>query len=115
MSKPITVERGLELSIITMLVGDILFVAGLSDALHWVMSLGGWGFWAGGLGILMSLVGTVWLIFILLRIKKFKLLMTEKSKAVFVRALDDLEYTAWQLPSKYAQLVDEKKSQMGVK
>jgi hypothetical protein len=115
MPKPTTVERGLELSILLTVVGIVLFVDGLSDAMGWWVSLGGWGFWSGGVGIILILVGSIWLGTVLMLRKKFNVLIVENSRAAFVRALDELEYTAWRLPSKYDTMVFEKKKDMGVK
>jgi len=114
MPKPINVERGLELSVLITVLGAFLLFLGISDALDWAVDLGGWGFYAGAVGVISIIVGVIWLLSILQRIKKFGVLM-EKSKAVFVRTLDDLEYTAWRLPSKYDDLLLKKKRDMGVK
>lgn len=115
MSKPVSVERGLELSVIAVVAGAALFIIGLSDALGWFIDIGGWGFYSGAAGVLFLIIGTVWLISILQRIKNFRRLMLEKSKAGFVRSLDDIEYAAWRLPSKYDALLMQKKRDMGVK
>jgi hypothetical protein len=115
MPKPINVERGLELSVLITVLGAFLLFLGISDALDWAVDLGGWGFYAGAVGVISIIVGVIWLLSILQRIKKFGVLMEEKSKAVFVRTLDDLEYTAWRLPSKYDDLLLKKKRDMGVK
>ena len=115
MSKPLSVERGLELSLVMNVVGIILLFFGLSDVLGWPIDLGGWGFWSGGVGIILLIVGIIWSVSIIQRMRRFRVLMTEKSKAVFVRSLDDLEYMAWRLPSKYDLMVMQKKGDMGVK
>jgi len=115
MSKPLTVEKGLELSLILTAVGAAFLLIGLSDAMGWWFELNGWGFYLGAVGVLSLLVGVIWSISIVQRVRKFKLMMMEKSKAAFVRSLDDLEYTAWRLPSKYDVLVMKKKNEMGVK
>jgi hypothetical protein len=115
MSKPMKVERGIELSVLLVVLGSVLFLLGISDALGWLVDLGGWGFYTGGAGLLSLIVGAVWAFSILQRMKRFAVLMEEKSKAVFVRSLDELEYTAWRLPSRYDALLSEKKREMGVK
>ncbi|MCX6651685.1 MAG: hypothetical protein NT131_08560 [Methanomassiliicoccales archaeon] len=115
MSKPITVEWGLEISIILTAFGAVLLLGGLSDALDWWLDLGGWGFWVGGTGIVLLLVGLIWLIGLILRRQQFNELIVESSRAAFVKSLDELEYTAWRLPSKYDVKVIEKKKDMGVK
>jgi hypothetical protein len=115
MPKPITVERGLEISILLTAIGVVLFVDGLSDAMGWWVSLGGWGFWSGGLGIVLVLVGSIWFGTIAKLRAKFERMIVEKSRAGFIRNLDELEYTAWRLPSKYDERVFEKKKDMGVK
>ena len=115
MPKPINVERGLELSVLTSVLGAALLIIGISDALDWTVDLGGWGFYAGAAGVISLIVGVIWMLSIVQRMRRFNLLMEEKSKAVFVRSLDDLEYTAWRLPSKYDELLSEKKKKMGVR
>ncbi|OPX58965.1 MAG: hypothetical protein A4E29_01411 [Methanomassiliicoccales archaeon PtaB.Bin134] len=115
MSKPVTVEWGLEISAVMTVSAVVLLLIGLSDVLEWWFDLGGWGFYLGAVGILLLIVGVIWFASILNRIKRFKVLMLEKSKAAFVRSLDDLEYTAWRLPSKYDSMVMEKKREMGVR
>lgn len=115
MSKPINVERGLEISVLTSVLGVTLLFLGISDALDWVVDLAGWGFYAGAAGVIMVIVGVIWSFSILQRMRRFRILMGEKSKAVFVRTMDDLEYTAWRLPSKYDELLLEKKRDMGIR
>ncbi len=115
MSKPINVERGLELSVLTSVLGAVLLFVGISDALDWSVDLGGWGFYAGAAGVISLIVGVVWMFSIVQRMRRFSVLMEEKSKAVFVRSLDDVEYAAWRLPSKYDELLAKKKRDMGIK
>jgi len=115
MPKPINVERGLELSVLMTVLGAVLLFLGISDALDWAMDLKGWGFYAGAVGVIALIVGVIWMISIIQRMKRFDVLMEEKSKAVFVRSLDDIEYAAWRLPSKYDELLVKKKKEMGVK
>jgi len=115
MPKPITVERGLEISVILTLIGAALFLEGLSDAFGWWWDLGGWGFWTGAVGIVLLLIGVIWLVMVVMRRQRFQELIVEKSKALFVRNLDELEYTAWRLPSRFDTEVVEKKKDMGVK
>jgi len=115
MSKPINVERGLEISVLLTIISAVLLLLGISDALDWSVDLQGWGFYTGAAGAIGVMVGAIWMISIVQRMKRFRILMEEKSKAVFVRSLDDLEYTAWRLPSKYDELLIKKKREMGVK
>ncbi len=115
MSKPFNVERGLELSLLMTVLGAALLLLGISDALDWAVDLKGWGFYAGFVGVIALIVGVVWIISIFQRMKRFGTLLEEKSKAVFVRSLDDIEYAAWRLPAKYDELLAKKKKDMGVK
>jgi len=115
MPKPINVEWGLELSILVSVLGAVLLFVGISDALDWMVDLGGWGFYAGAAGVILLIVGVIWALSIVQRMRRFGVLMEEKSKAVFVRSLDDVEYTAWRLPSKYDELLAEKKREMGIR
>ena len=115
MPKPINVERGLEISVLTTVLGAALLFMGVSDAMGWAIDLGGWGFYAGAAGVIMLIVGVVWLISIIQRMRRFDVLIEERSKAVFVRNLDEIEYTAWRLPSKYDEILSKKKQNMGVR
>ncbi|HOE52620.1 MAG TPA: hypothetical protein PKO24_03175 [Methanomassiliicoccales archaeon] len=115
MSKPLTVEWGLEIAVSLIVLGAVLLIVGILDVLHLYLDLGGWGFYSGAVGVLLLIVGIVWMVSILQRMRKFKLLVQEKSKAVFVRSLDELEYTVWRLPSKYDALLLEKRREMGLK
>jgi len=115
MSKPINVEKGLELSVLMTVLGAVLLFLGISDVLDWVVDLRGWGFYTGAIGVLSLIIGMIWMITIVKRMKKFDLLIQEKSKAVFVRELDEIEYTAWRLPVKYEERLAQKKKEMGVR
>ena len=103
------------MSVMTSVMGAVLLFMGLSDVMGWWIDLEGWGFWSGGVGVLIFIVGIIWMVSIVQRIRKFHILMAERSRAVFVRKLDEIEYTAWRLSSKYDRLVSEKKVEMGVK
>jgi hypothetical protein len=115
MPKPINVEKGLELSILMTVLGAVLLFIGISDALDWAVDLGGWGFYAGSAGVIAVIVGVIWALSVVQRMRRFDVLIQEKSNAVFVRSLDDIEYTAWRLPSRYDELLANKKKEMGVK
>jgi hypothetical protein len=41
--------------------------------------------------------------------------MEEKSKANFVRKIDDVEYLAWKLPLKFEERLSAKKKELGIK
>ena len=92
-----------------------MLIIGLSDALGKNFSLDGWGFWIAAPGVVIMLWGLVWLFYYRGNVDKFEEMVAEKSKANFVRNLDDLEYITWRLPSKYDQRLAEKKKEMGVK
>lgn len=115
MTKPISVERGLEITLLLVLSGAMLLFVGISDALDWSLDLDGWGFYPGSAGVILLVVGVFWMASIIKRMRRFKSMMKERSKALFVRSLDELEYTAWRLPSKYDVLLSEKKREMGLK
>ena len=115
MSKPFDVERRQALSIILALIGTTMFIIGLSDALGTDFSLDGWGFWIAAPGVIVMLWGLIWLFYYRANVDKFEAMITEKSKANFVRNLDDLEYVTWRLPSRYDERLVEKKKEMGVK
>lgn len=115
MTKPISVERGLEITLLLVLSGAMLLFVGMSDALDWSLDLDGWGFYPGSAGVILLVVGVFWMASIIKRMRRFKSMMKERSKALFVRSLDELEYMAWRLPSKYDVLLSEKKREMGLK
>lgn len=116
MSKPFTVQHVMPLSLACLVVGAIMTVVGALAL--WKSYLGGlnsWGFWIALIGGIVLLVGIVWFGTYRANVKKFNKLMEEKSKAAFVKNLDDIEYLAWRLPLSYEDRLRAKKKDFGVK
>jgi hypothetical protein len=116
MAKPMLVERVEPLSFSILFLGLILtFVGiyistatGLDDLKDWVFVL-------LPLGLLLSVIGGVWFLKFLLDLGKFRSYLQEGSKAALLRNLDDVEYLAWKLPSRYEEELAAKKRELGIK
>jgi hypothetical protein len=68
-----------------------------------------------GIGAILLLIGLIWFWIVAANRRKFNKLMEEKSKAAFVKKLDDVEYLAWRLPMRYEERLKDKKKQFGIK
>jgi hypothetical protein len=115
MAKPLAVERAMELSASMTLVGVVLAVIGLSGITTGTSSFGGWSMWALVAGFIIFAFGLYWLAGFLRNLRDFKKLIEEQSKATFIKELDDVEYLAWKLPTRYEEELQEKKKRLGVK
>jgi len=116
MSKPFTVQHAETLSVVILVIGVAIFVVGLLDLLNMrFVEVGTWGYWLLGIGAVLLLIGSIWLITYRLSVKKFNKMMEEKSKANFVRKMDDVEYLAWKLPLKFEERLSAKKKELGIK
>ncbi len=116
MSKPFTVQHAGEISAGILVVGIALFVMGLLDLLDvQFVEVGAWGYWLLGIGAALLIVGIVWVLSYRLSVNKFEKMLEEKSKANFVKKLDDAEYLAWKLPLKFEEQLMSKKREFGVK
>jgi len=115
MPKPVLIEHAGELYLATVVVSGFVTVVGLADLTTQSLGLGGWAYWMVIGGMLAFLVGLYQFATHLRDLRDFNALMTEESKANFVRSLDDVEYLAWKLPSKCEERLMEKKKQFGVK
>ncbi len=116
MAKPFLVERAASLSAAVLLVGllltmvgsYLLSVEGLEDSR-------GWSYWLIPSGVILALIGVFWMAKLNLTIRKFRILIKERSKATFVKNLDEIEYLAWRLPSAYGDELAAKKREFDVK
>ena len=116
MSKPFTVERAGVLSTGLVLAGIVMVIISLADLFgNSFKQLGAWGYWVLGIGAVLLLIGIIWTVSYRNNIRKFRKLMEEKSKAAFVKKLDDIEYLAWNLPMKYEKELIAKKKEFGLK
>lgn len=116
MSKPLTVERAGMLSLAMVLAGIVLMGVSIADLYgDSFTELGAWGYWLLAGGAVILGIGVFWVISYHRHIRKFRKLMEEKSKAAFVKKLDDIEYLAWILPMKYENELGAKKKEFGLK
>jgi len=116
MSKPFTVQHAPLLSLAILAAGAVMLIVGTLDLLgNYFLEIGAWGFWLAGIGGVMLLVGAIWFVSYRLNVRKFNKLMEEKSKALFVKRLDDVEYLAWRLPVSYEDRLATKKKEFGIK
>jgi hypothetical protein len=116
MARPIYVEHAAFVSSAFTVLGIIALFLGIIDYTNpEIFSIGGWGFYLIALGLLSLLIGVLMLYSYVKKIKEFNKLMKVKSKKEFCAIKDDLEYTAWRLPSKFDGKVAEKKKEFDVK
>jgi hypothetical protein len=116
MSKPYTVQHAPALSLVILGAGAVMLIVGLLDLLgDYFIEVGAWGFWLVAIGAVMVLIGAIWFATFRINVRKFNKLMKEKSKAIFVKQLDDVEYLAWKLPATYEDRLGVKKKELGVK
>jgi hypothetical protein len=109
------VERAIELSALMTFVGIALAVISLTDISTGTAGLGAWSYWMVVVGLIVFAFGIYWLAGYLRSVRDFKRLIEEKSKATFVKDLDDIEYLAWKLPIRYEDELAEKKKRLGMK
>jgi hypothetical protein len=110
MARPFYVEYAAPVSIALIIGGIIGTILGMIDFLYSEMfDIGGWGFYLLGLALLSLIVGIFMLWGFVKRVRHLKKLLLVKSKKELLSVLDDLEYTAWRLPSKYDKDVSQKK------
>jgi len=114
MGKPLMVERAP--LFFTLLTAAGLLMGAISAWIILASStvLGGWEYWILVLGVICLLAGIWWMVSYLSRVSKFHHLMSEESKAAFIRKLDELEYLAWRLPGEYERRLDERKRELGI-
>lgn len=115
MAKPFAVERALELSASMTLIGVILAAISLADIIAGTTGLGGWSYWTVIVGLIVFAFGLHWLAGYLRNVRDFKRILEEQSKAAFVKDLDDAEYLAWKLPTRFEDELFEKKRRFGMK
>jgi ABC-type siderophore export system fused ATPase/permease subunit len=116
MSKPILVERAKILASLFLIAGVVFSAIGIfgltsSD----ILKLGDWNYWLAMLGVPLLLIGIIWLWIHLARVREFHKALMEKSKASFLKTMDDTEYLAWRLPVKYEKELEAKKAEFKIK
>lgn len=116
MARPIYVEHAALVSSALTVLGVIALVLGVVDYTNpEIFTIGGWGFYLLLLGFISLLVGVLMLYSYMKKVRSFNKLMKVKSRKEFTAIVDDLEYTAWRLPSKFDAKVAEKKKEFDLK
>jgi type VI protein secretion system component VasK len=125
MKKRIFREYILPINIVILAIGILLLTMGtiwiwfnglkLNGFTDLVYLIGGYNYWLFGIGII--LVGiAIWYIFDFYRKKKFLLeeIKTDK-RSEFIKKHLELEETVKYLPSKYKEMLEEKKKELRIK
>ncbi len=114
MAKPITVEKAPHLFSMLIFLGVVIGALS-APALFSSYELGGWSYLLFPVAVLLAIVGILWMIGYLSKVQRFYDLIDENSKAAFLKKLDDVEYLAWRLPSKYEDILVWKKRELKIK
>ena len=113
MSKPFYQERVLEIAAVTTVAGTALTILGLLDVTdRGSIDLYGWGFYLLIGGVILLATGIYWMYSFRKMDRRFKHLMEERSKANVIKYLDEMEYIAWRMPTRYEERLYEKKKSM---
>jgi len=116
MARPFYIEHATSFNGGITVLGAIIFAMGILDfTVTDVLNIGDWGFYFIGIGFVLLLAGLLLVYAYVKRVRSFNKLMLCKSKKEFASIRDDLEYTAWRLPSKFDAKVAEKKKELDVK
>ncbi|OPY33870.1 MAG: hypothetical protein A4E32_00608 [Methanomassiliicoccales archaeon PtaU1.Bin124] len=116
MARPFYVEHEYPLSWAFLGIGVVTLVLGIIDFTDpKTFDIGMWGFYLLLIAIICLMVGIIMLYSYTKRVREFNRLMKVKSRKEFIAVLDDLEYTAWRLPSKFDAKVAEKKKEFDMK
>jgi len=115
MPKPFMVERGSTISAGLLILGLALLMVGAVG----ILDPDNLGMGTGApflliVGVLLLSIGIAWMGAYLSRVKKFHVLLSENKKATFIRNLDEVEYLAWKLPTRFEMELAERKRKMGV-
>ncbi len=115
MPKPFLVEHALELAIGVIVLGAVLSIVSLMEFTFQNTPLGNWADWTIVVGLIAFLVGLYLLASFLRLAASFDQHMKTESRAEFKRDLDEVEYLAWRLPSRYERRLSKKKEDLGIK
>jgi hypothetical protein len=116
MSKPFLTERAPILAILFLIVGLVLSALGIIGLTSQdIANAGDWDYWLAMVGVPLLLIGVIWLWVYLARVRQFRKTLQEKSKANFLKGMDDTEYLAWRLPMKYEKELEAKKAEFNIK
>ncbi len=116
MGKPFLTERAQILASIFLVGGLVLSALGIlgltSDDM---LKLGDWNYWLVMIGVPLLLIGLIWLWMFLARVREFRKALQEKSKATFLKSMDETEYLAWRLPMKFEKELEAKKAEFNIR
>jgi hypothetical protein len=116
MTKPFLTERAPLLASLFLIGGLVLSALGIIGlTTNDVLNLGAWDYWLAMVGVPLLLIGIIWLWIYLARVKQLRKALQEKSKANFLKAMDETEYLAWRLPTKYEKEIETKKKEFNIK
>jgi hypothetical protein len=116
MGKPFLTERAHLLASTLLIAGLVLSAFGiLGLTSNDMLKFGDWNYWLAMVGVPVFLAGSIWLWMFMARVREFRKALTEKSKATFLKSMDDTEYLAWRLPSKYEKELEAKKAEFNIK
>lgn len=115
MPKPFQTERALEIAVGVVLVGVVLTIISLLELTLHNVGLGNWADWTIVVGLLVFLLGAYLLATFLKLSAQFDRYMKIDSRAEFKKELDEIEYTAWRLPSRYDRRLTKRKEELGMK
>jgi hypothetical protein len=116
MSKPFLTERAPILASLFLIVGLVLSALGIIGLTSQdIANAGDWDYWLAMVGVPVLLIGVIWLWVYLARVKEFHKALQEKSKANFLKSMDDTEYLAWRLPMKFEKELEAKKAEFNIK
>ncbi len=135
MAKSFLTEYRLELSVLLSIVFGLLAVIGLVGTAYIVISggtvtfkipsalafledlikpFGSWVTWIAAIAPIGLIVCLWWFYDYVSKTRKLSKLIDTPSKAKFVRNIDDIEYLAWLLPSRFEKRVFEKKREFKI-
>jgi hypothetical protein len=116
MTKPFLTERAPLLASLFLIGGLVLSALGIIGlTTNDMLNLGPWDYWLVMVGVPLLLIGIIWLWIYLARVKQFRKDLQEKSKATFLKGMDETEYLAWRLPTKYEKELEDKKAEFSIK
>jgi hypothetical protein len=116
MTKPFMTERAPILASLFLIGGLVLSTIGIVGlTAKDVLNLGPWDYWLVMVGVPLLLIGIVWLWTYIARVRQFRKELQEKSKANFLKGMDETEYLAWRLPIKFEKELESKKAEFNIK
>ena len=112
--KPVLVEMAGPMSMAILILGVFTALTSVMGIEEGLMAKG-WAYVTVVVGVGLILAGGLWSRGHIKKVRRFEVLVTERSKANFLRNQEELEYLAWQLPSSYEERLMAKKKDFGVK